>query len=127
MDSLQNVDMSNEYEFYEYIHERGNEFWKSKTDIIDVSNNKLSIKEFEENIYAIWETMNIHKFKYNRNHPEYDGGDEFRIMDNMEYSYDYNNMEWVHNNIKTVLEEVIKGHEKSIININDEYLILDEY
>lgn len=127
-DSLQYADTSIEYELYEYIHQRGNKNWKSKSvSGIDVKNNNLNINELKELTYIIWEVMNMRKFKYDKSNINYDGCDEFRIMDDMDYSYDYYNMEWICANFKEVLHNVIEGYEHNIVNVNDEYLILDEY
>jgi hypothetical protein len=130
VDSIQNVDTSIDYELNNYIYERRERCYENQLESqsdIDVSNNKLNIDVLKDEVYTVWDAMNMGKFKYDSDNEDYDGTDEFRIMDNMEYSYDYNNMDWITNNINTVLKNAIEGYEHMISIRDNKYLMLDEF
>lgn len=68
--------------------------------------------------------MNIYNFKYDVNNPDYECKDEFRIMEDKEYSYDYHNIVNItETDFRNILEMFIDKFGRFRI-IDDKYLTL---
>lgn len=124
-DALREIDYKDKNtDFNEYLYEKNDN--NNIDEIDDVYNNKLYIETIKDNIYSIWYINNINKFKYDKNNKNYDGTDEFIIMENKEYSYDYNNLEYISNNLINIINNIIDRYNIFEI-VNNEYIQLDSY
>lgn len=103
---LENVN----YNFNDFIDYYFNDVKSTNYCKID----KLFIEELDKKLYIIWKNFYIKKIKYDTENNIYDGSDDFIIMDNMDYSYDYNNLSYISNNLKSIIEK------------NNRFTIIDE-
>lgn len=124
---LENVDYNKEYDFTDFIYcNLDNEKSTTCYEPDDIYMNKLFIEVLDENLYTIWNSIYIKKLKYDTKNEEYDGTDEFIIMDKMDYSYDYNNLEYISNNLISILKSIVERYNGIFKIIDDTYIMLDK-
>lgn len=95
------------------------------TSVNDIFKNKLFIEDLD--IYTIWHSIYIKKIKYDKENKDYDGTDEFIIFNNMDYSYDYNNLEYISNNLILILEFIIKRYNNIFKIVDNTHIMVDNY
>lgn len=127
-DYIQTINSSLDYDFsdfLDFVYNRKDDCLSKYNTDFDVNENKLDIEVLKDDIYTIWYVLYREKFKYDKEARDYDGGDDYIIYDNMNYSYDYYNLDYIRDNLFTILNEIIKK-DCSFKLIDNKYIMLDE-
>lgn len=131
---LEEVDSTKDFDIVDFIYSRKCNkntkgfLWKSCNDVLEhCSENKMEIETLSEGIYTIWDALNSRRFKRdysNKNSHLVD--EENRIMEDIPYSYDWHNMDYIHKNLRMLLDTMIERDSFFKI-VDDKYIMLDEY
>lgn len=128
-DYIQTVDSSKYDDFTDFVYTRKDRNLSKYDTEFDLYENKLDIEVLKDDIHTIWYALYRRYLKYDEDNPDYDGGDEYIIYDNMSYSYDYDNMDKYCENkcFLNILKYISDRSENVIQIIDDKHIIVTEY
>lgn len=132
IDFLQEVDYTKDFDFVDFIYSRKcykntkGLLFKINNEILEnCYENKMDIETLSEGIHTIWDALNSRRFKRDyssKNSHLVD--EENRIMEDIPYSYDWHNMQYI--DLRVLLDMMIERDNFFKI-VDDKYIMLDEY
>ncbi len=118
---LEKIDYKkDDIDYTDYLYNRS----KSELELEDIYNNRLYIETIKENLYTIWHSIYIKHFDYDITNEEYNGSDEYIIMKNKHYSYDYYNLDYISTNLLKIINNITERYPTILKIVNNEYIQL---